>query len=108
LYIAITDPNKNDGRFVIFNLTKSRGGPKALTLQIGEHPYITRYPSDVNFGDGLIVSLAAIESEIANSSAFPDRPMDRRLVERIANFAKDNPAVSGEIDSLIKSEWKAR
>ena|SRR5438445_8926387 len=105
LYIALTDPKNNGGRFVIFNLTKSAGGAKALTLKIGDHPYIKKYDSDVNFGDGLIVSLTRIKSAIASNRAFPDSPMDMKLVKKIAVFSKDHPAVSREIESMIKREW---
>jgi hypothetical protein len=64
LYVAVTAPNKNTGLFVVFNLTKSKGGPKALTLKVGEHPFIKKYDGDVNFGDGLIISSLKIENEI--------------------------------------------
>src|SRR5687767_7862842 len=100
LYIIVTDPNKNCGRFVVFNFTKSRGGEKALTFRLGEHPYLTRYDSDINFGDGLIVSVSKIELELSTRRAFPHQPMRMELLERIAKHAKDHPAVSGEIQRL--------
>jgi hypothetical protein len=105
LYIAITDPSANGGRFVVFNLTKSKHGPKALTLRIGEHPFIDRYDSDVNFGDGLIVTIPKIQAAIACGAAYPHQPMDLRLVRRIADFAKDHPAVSGDIEVMITAQW---
>ena len=106
MYIAVTDPGQNGGDFVVFNLTKSKRGPKALTFKVGEHSFITKYDSDVNFGDGMIVSLASITTEIAYRKAFPDAPMSVGQVERIARLAKDHPAVSREIQQLIKSQWK--
>ncbi len=105
LYVAVTDPNKNGGHFVAFNLTKSRRGPKALTFKIGEHPFITKYDSDVNFGDGIIVSTVRIQNAITCERAFSHAPMQMAMVERIARFAKGNPAVSGEIEKLIVAEW---
>jgi hypothetical protein len=87
LYIAVTDPRKNNGDFVVFNLTKSKGGTKSLTFKIGDHPFITKYDSDVNFGDGLIVSLKKIQTEISYRRAFPNQPMDLSKVQRIARFA---------------------
>jgi hypothetical protein len=106
LYIAVTDPNKNGGRFVAFNLTKSQRGPNALTLKVGDHPFITKYDSDVNFGDGLIVNIANLQGAFDCRQAFPHAPMRIQLVERIARHAKGNPAVSGAIEKLIVAEWK--
>jgi hypothetical protein len=105
LYIIVTDPNNNGGRFVAFNLTRSGGGQKALTLKVGDHPFIKRYDSDVNFGDGLIVSVADIQAEIERGRAIQKEPMDMRLVERIARFAIVHPAVSGDIEKMIAGEW---
>jgi hypothetical protein len=107
LYIAVTDPQKNRGNFVAFNLTKSKGGPKALTFRIGEHPFITKYDSDVAIGDGLIPHITRIKRQIAIGRAFPHKPMDLAMVKRIALFAIGHPAVSGDIQKLIKSEWKS-
>ena len=105
LYIAVTDPNAHGGRFVVFNLTGSKHGPKALTLKKGEHPFI-EYDSDVNFGDGLIVAIQNIQAAIASRNAFPNEPMDLNLVQRIARFAKGHPAVSGDVEEMIIAQWK--
>jgi hypothetical protein len=105
LYVVITDPNKNGGNFVVFNLTESNHGPKALTLRIGEHPFIKDYDSDVNFGDGLIVHIAKIQRAITCGAAIPKQPMNMELVGRIARFAKGNIAVSGDIEKLIITQW---
>jgi hypothetical protein len=104
LYISVTDPQKNGGNFVAFNLTKSKGGPKALTFRIGEHPFIVKYDSDVAMGDGLILHIKRIQREIALGRAFPHRPMNLILVKRITVFAIGHPAVSGDIQKLIKAE----
>ena len=106
LYIAVTDPGKNGGDFVMFNLTKSRGGTKCLTFRIGDHPFITKYDSDVNFGDGLIVNASNLKTQILYRRAVPHTPMSRRQVESIARFAKDHPAVSRDIQRLIKADWQ--
>jgi hypothetical protein len=108
LYIAITDPKANDGNFVVFNLTRSTGGPKALTLRIGEHPRIKKYDSDVNFGDGLIVSITKLKCEIQNLRASPCEPMAADVVKRIADFAKGHPAVSADIERMIKNQWQEK
>jgi hypothetical protein len=105
LWIALTDPNKNNGRFAAFNLTRSRGGTKALTFRIGQHRFIDKYDSDVNFGDGLIMTLSKIEQQIAWGQAFPHDPMDAAMLKQIAVMAVTHPAVSEEIQELIKAEW---
>ena len=78
----------------------------ALTLKVGEHPFIKKYDSDVNFGDGLILSSANVLNAIACGQAIPHAPMDMNLVERIARFAKGHPAVSVEIENMIVAEWQ--
>ncbi|HXP63443.1 MAG TPA: hypothetical protein VN829_23270 [Dongiaceae bacterium] len=105
LYIAVTDPNAPGGRFVVFNLTGSKHGPKALTLKKGEHPFI-KYDTDVNFGEGWIVSIQTVQAAIAARQAFPNEPMDLNLVRRIARFAKGHPAVSGDVEEMIIAQWK--
>jgi len=105
LYVAITDPNAHGGRFVVFNLTASKRGPKALTLKKGQHPFI-EYDSDVNFGDGYIVGIQEVRAAIASRNAFPNEPMDLNLVRRIAHFAKGHPAVSGDVEEMIIAQWK--
>jgi hypothetical protein len=106
LYIIVTDPTKNGGKIVVFNLTKSKGGPKALTLKKGDHPFIRKYDSDVNFGDGLITSVTEIQSEIASGRAVLREPMHAEIVRRIAKFAKGHPAVSQDAEAMIIAEWK--
>ena len=105
LWIALTDPNKNGGKFAAFNLTKSQGGKLALTFRIGQHRFIERYDSDVNFGDGLILTLSKILNEIARGQAFPHDPMNAEMLRKIANKAITHPAVSEEIQDLIRSQW---
>ena len=105
LYVVMTSPDKNRGNFVVFNLTRSKGGQKALTFNIGDHPYITRYPSDVNFGDGLIVEMRRIDFAISVGGAFPHEPMRIEMVKAIADFAKGHPAVSEDIELMIRNEW---
>jgi hypothetical protein len=104
LYVVVTDPDKNAGRFVVFNLTGSKSGPEALTLKKGEHPFIDK-DSDVNFGDGLIVTTEKIQRAIASGQAFPNEPMQMQLVQRIARFAKGHPAVTGDIEAMIIAQW---
>ena len=103
--MAVTNPSGIDGRFVAFNLTKSKRGSKALTFKVGEHPFIKKYDSDVNFGDGRIVSLMNLQDQIARGNATPDAPMNLKMVERIVRFAKDHPAVSGKIQKMILAQW---
>ena len=105
LYVAVTDPNAHGGRFVVFNLTGSKHGPKALTRKKGQHPFI-EHDSDVNFGDGLIVAIQKIQAAIASRDAFPNEPMDLNFVRRIAHFAKGHPAVTGDVEELIIAQWK--
>jgi hypothetical protein len=106
LYIVLTDPQKNGGKFAAFNLTKSRGGPMALTFHIGDHPFITRYPSDVNFGDSLIFDLSNVERDIRLGQALPHEPMRKEMVELIARRAMGHPAIPEEVEDLVRAHWK--
>lgn len=100
LFIVVTDPALNAGKFVAFNLTRSNGGRMAFTLQVGDHPFITRYPSDVNFGDGMIFDLATIANTV------PHDPLDMRFVEAIAKKTIGHPAVPEEVEDMVKAAWK--
>jgi hypothetical protein len=106
LFIVLTDPKLENGNFAAFNLTKSKGGPMALTFQIGEHPYITQYPSDVNFGDSLIFNITKVERAIALGQAFPHQPMNLDMVKKIAVKAIGHPAIPEEVESLVKKAWQ--
>lgn len=99
LYIVVTDPAKNGGKFAAFNLTRSHGGMKALTFQVGEHPFITQYPSDVNFGDALIMD------EVTASKNPPHHPMDSAMVKKIAIGAMGHPAIPEEVEDMVKTAW---
>jgi hypothetical protein len=106
LFIVLTDPERNNGDFAAFNLTKSKGGPMALTFHIGEHPFITQYPSDVNFGDSLIFNISKVERAIALGQAVPHQPMNPDMVEKIAKRAVGHPAVPGDVEALVKETWQ--
>lgn len=105
LFIVLTDPKKNNGNFAAFNLTKSHGGPMALTFQIGDHPFITRYPSDVAFGDSLVFNISKVERAISLGQAIPHVPMDHDMVKKIARKAVGHPAIPGDVEELVKEHW---
>jgi hypothetical protein len=105
-FIVLTDPSLNDGKFAAFNLTKSHGGRMALTFQIGAHPFITKYPSDVNFGDSLIFDIANVERDIQLGQAFLNEPMNPAMVEAIARRAIGHPAIPEEVEDLVESQWR--
>jgi hypothetical protein len=105
LFIVLTDPKKNNGDFAAFNLTKSQGGPMALTLQIGDHPFVNRYPSDVNFGDALIFNIAKVERDVFLGQAVYHEPMNPDIVEKIAKKAMGHPAIPGEVEELVRQHW---
>jgi hypothetical protein len=105
LWIAVTDPNENAGKFAAFNLTESSGGRMALTFQIGDHPFITKYPSDINFGDALVFSISKIQRDIASGRAVPHQPMNLDMVKRIASRAIGHPAIPEEVEDLVRLQW---
>jgi hypothetical protein len=104
LWIVLSDPN-DAGRFVAVNLTTSRHAPKALTLRPGQHPFIDR-DSDVNFGDAEVLDLKRVEFELQYRRAIPQEPMESTLVRQIAIAAQIHPAVSGEIQKMLKAHWR--
>jgi hypothetical protein len=100
LFIVLTTPSKNAGKFAAFNLTKSNGGAMALTFKVGSHPFITRYPSDVNFGDAMIMDENAIAADIS-----PHAPMDMGMVTEIAKKSINHPSIPEEVEEMVKIEW---
>ena len=105
LFIVLTDPSSNNGDFAAFNLTKSRGGPMALTFQIGDHPYINKYPTDVNFGDALIFNISKVERAIEFGQAICHVRMNPDLVEKIAKKAIGHPAIPENVEQIVKEHW---
>jgi hypothetical protein len=105
LWIAVTDPNNNAGNFAAFNLTKSSGGRMALTFQIGDHPFITEYPSDINFGDSLIFNISKIQRDISSGRVVPYHPMNLDMVKLIAKRAIGHPAIPEEVEDLVRLQW---
>jgi hypothetical protein len=105
LYIVISDPAKNLGKFVIVNITESLHGQKSMVLARGDHPYISK-DSDVNFGDAIITDEQTIQHEIKHERARPHAPMKLEIVERIALTALDHPAVEFGIQKFLAREWK--
>ncbi len=75
-----------------------------MVLVKGQHSYIYK-PSDVNFGDAFVADAPHIEGEIKSFSAFPKEKMDLALVEKIARAAIIPPAVSREVQKLLKEAW---
>lgn len=109
LFIVVTQPRPEDGRFVVFNLTRSSGGGGwALTFRIGEHPFITKYDSDINYGDGLITDLARVLNDISRRRAKPHSPMSQDQIDRIARHAVGHPAVPGSIVKMVQADLARR
>lgn len=105
LYIVLTDPSKNAGKFAAFNLTDSSQGEKSLTLHRGDHPCINK-DSDVNFGDSMIMSVEKCEKAFRWGQAVPREPMDMKIVAKIASMVvAGHPAPSTDVTNLVKSQW---
>ena len=106
LYVALTDPDKNEGKFAVFNLTDSVHGTMSFTLHKGDHPYINK-DSDVDFGDSFIMSIEKYETAVRWGQAIPREPMDMKIVAKIAEIIMaGHPAPSGDVTNLVKSQWR--
>jgi hypothetical protein len=105
LWIVLTKPDPESGKCVIINLTSSTGGQYALTLKIGDHPYI-RKNSDVNFGDAMISSVEQIEKAVRLGCAYRREPMGLELLQKIAETAKTHNAPARGIKKLVEEGWK--
>ena len=104
LYVAVTKPTSDAGKFVVFNLTESSHGAHSFTLRPGDHPFI-RKASAVNFGDGLIVTVSTYLAAVKAGTATPHQPMAMKIVEKIAVTAKTHPAVPGGVQKLVNLQW---
>jgi hypothetical protein len=78
----------------------------ALTFQVGAHPCIRRYPSDVNFGDALIFDVTNLERDIAWGRAFQKEPVTSAMLETMVRRAIGHPAMPEEVEDLVKSQWR--
>lgn len=108
LFIAVTDPQKNDGYFATFNATFSKPESKAaLTLPVGSHPFLDKYPSDIAYGEGSIIHVGTVEELKRRRKADTMPPMDMKWVELIAKKAIGNWTVPEEVEEYVKREWKS-
>jgi hypothetical protein len=78
----------------------------ALTFQIGDHPYVTKYPSDVNFGDALIFNVSNVERAISRGQAIYHERLNPVLVEKIARKAIGHPAIPGDVEDMVREHWQ--
>ncbi len=104
LYIVLNSAATCAGKVALVNLTESKGGPMAMVLKTGDHPYIYKN-SDVNFGDSFVADEVLIVEQMAAQLAFPNAPMDLALVERIARTALKHPAVERCVKRLLEKQW---
>ena len=100
-YIALTDPAI--GRFVAVNLTHANRGGNAFLIKAGQHGCTK--DSEVNFGDALIVETASVYQQLDRGYASSGHPLPHPLVREIAEMGKTHPAVSREIQRLLKGSW---
>jgi hypothetical protein len=95
LFIVISHPSENAGRFVIINLTESRHGNWSAVLHRGQHGYIYK-DSDVNFIDAEATTEAKIEEQRQKNCLWHhDEPMDLRIVQQIMDISRRHPAFNG-------------
>jgi len=77
----------------------------ALTFRIGEHPFITRYDSDVAIGDSLVFDISKVQEDIRRGTVVPHQPMPKSMIEKIAKKAVGHPAIPEDVEILVKSSW---
>lgn len=100
LWILISDPAANEGRCVIVNLTSSSHGKYSFTLNVGQHPFITK-PSDVNFGDAMRTTETELARNVASGAALQREDMDASIVASIITAAKTHPAFPPILRKLL-------
>ncbi len=104
LWVVISDPAKNNGVFVIVNLTKNvfRAG-KDCEMNVGEHQWITE-KCYVSFGDARKVTpteAAKIQALISQYQIKQHFPMRNSIVNKIVQAGKKSKALAIELKSLL-------
>ena len=104
LWIVLSDPDKNCGKFVIVNLTTdSRRAGIDCILDVGDHPWI-REKSYISYGDAQIVTpeeKAKILKSIEAGVTTRDFPVDLDILKDIVDCGKKSRALAPIFKSLL-------
>ena len=102
LWIALSDPAKNGGEFVIVNLTDIKHIPNATcVLDVGDHRWITK-PSAVHFADARgIKDDAKLKEAIRRHIVIPEVPLAHSVVDKIKACALTSPEMSDKLKSML-------
>jgi len=97
LYIVISDPAKNEGTFIIVNITGDRfmAGEECI-LNIGDHPWITK-KSYLMFSTALEITpihAKKLDKLIEQNKIKPQPSVRREVLERIIAAAKISTAIA--------------
>jgi hypothetical protein len=103
LWIVLSDPNKNAGKFIFVNLTSDvlRAGIHC-ELSVGDHPWIVK-KTYVNFGDameGTPESESRLLALIGRGVTKHD-PLSQELLSRIVAAGKITKALSRKLKTYL-------
>ena len=106
LWIVISDPAKNNGEFVIVNLTTDvfRAG-KDCEMNVSEHQWI-RQKCYVSFGDARKVTAkeaARIQQLISQNQIQQHFPMRTAVIKKIVASGINSKALATELKALLKT-----
>jgi hypothetical protein len=104
LWVVISDPAKNNGEYVIVNLTTDvfRAG-KECQLDVGDHQWV-RQTSYVSYGDARKVTPkenARIQSLVSQGQVRQHFPMKQATLQKIISQAKTSNAIAADLLALL-------
>ena len=104
LWVVISEPAKNNGEYVIVNLTTDvfRAG-KECELSVGDHQWI-RQPSYVSYGDARKVTPkedAQIQLLVSQGQVRQHFPMKQAVLQKIIAQAKISKAIRTDLVALL-------
>jgi hypothetical protein len=106
LYVVITSPATDSGRFVIVNLTTKRdrrGEDLTCVLHSGDHPFVW-HDSIVLYIEAYITDEAAFRGVASSGQIVFDEPMAAATLNKIQQGALVSRYTANKIKALVRSE----
>ena len=93
LWFVVSDPSKNDGAYVVVNLTSDYFlAGKECILNPGEHPWITK-TSYICFSEAQLITAESDKVIASSSKVIMKQRLSQKTLDKIIEAAKKSKAI---------------
>lgn len=105
LWVVITEPDPVSNLCAIVSVTTLRNSKdQTVILRAGDHPFI-RHDSTIFYGDGMIVSAARIDNEIAAGLALRREPCTPSTLHLVQSGVTASPFTRPKFVRFCRERW---